>query len=319
MADKMNDQGGARAQADPPASTVGIASRLSPDARTGFICAIFAYTIWGAFPIYFKSLEGVSPLEFVSQRMIWSVPFAAIILTMRGQWPETIRAATNSKTLPMLACTAAVISTNWFFYVWAVVNDRVLEASLGYYVNPLMFVAAGVLVLGEKLSRGQWVGVGLAAAGVAVLVIGAGVVPWVSFALAISFTAYGYLRKRVEVGALPGLFIETLILAPPAALILYWLAGHGGLTLGSQGLRMDLLLALAGPLTVAPLTLFALAARRLRLSTIGFLQYIGPTGQFILGIYYGEAFTLAHGICFALIWLGLAVSSFDVLKGEKAS
>ncbi|MEO1014183.1 MAG: EamA family transporter RarD [Pseudomonadota bacterium] len=287
---------------------------LSPEARFGFICALLAYTIWGGFPIYIKLLETVDPLEVVSQRIAWSVPFGALIISLRKQWRETIAAAMSAKTLLLLGASATVISVNWFFYVWAVANERVLEASLGYYINPLMFVAAGVLVLGETLTRAQWVGIGLATAGVFVLTVGAGVFPWVAFILALAFTAYGYIRKQTPVGATPGLFIETTLLAPVAIGLLIWLSGHGGLTFGAEGTRMDVLLALSGPMTVLPLTLFALGARRLKLSTIGFIQYIGPTGQFILGLYYGEPFTLAHGICFGLIWIGLAITSIDALR-----
>ncbi len=287
---------------------------LSPEARFGFICALLAYTLWGAFPIYIKFLESVDPLEVVSQRIAWSVPFGALIISLRKQWRETIAAAMSPKTLMLLGASASVISVNWFFYVWAVTNERVLEASLGYYINPLMFVAAGVVVLGERLRRAQWIGIGLATAGVMALTIGAGVFPWVAFLLAVAFTAYGYIRKQTPVGATPGLFIETSLLAPIAIAVLIWLSSHGGLAFGAESARMDLLLILSGPATVLPLTLFALGARRLKLSTLGFIQYIGPTGQFFLGLYYGEPFTLAHGICFGLIWTGLAVTSIDALR-----
>ena len=282
--------------------------------RLGFLCAVAAYSIWGGFPIYLKLLDAVNPLEIVSQRILWAIPFGAVILSVRRQWRETLQALRSRKTLVLLCASAAVISLNWFLYVWAVAQERVLEASLGYYINPLIFVAAGVFVRGEKLNRAQTVGVALAGAGVLVLTFGAGVFPWVACVLAWSFAAYGDIRKQTVVGATPGLFFVTALLAPVAAGLLFWLAGRGEMTFGQGGARMDLLLALAGPMTVVPLTLFALGARRLQLTTIGLLQYIGPTGQFMLGLYYGEPFSLAHGICFGLIWAGLAVTSVDALR-----
>ncbi|MBI1393334.1 MAG: EamA family transporter RarD [Alphaproteobacteria bacterium] len=290
---------------------------ISPDVRLGFVCAIFAYTIWGGFPLYLKLLDPASSLEVVSQRILWAVPFGALILTLRRQWRETLTAVRTRTTLLWLAASAGVISLNWFLYVWAVANARVLEASLGYYINPLMFVAVGVLVLGERLNRAQWIGIGFATMGVVVLTVGAGVFPWVSFVLAMSFGAYGYIRKQTAVGATPGLFIETIILAPVAAGLVWWLAAKGELAFGAHGTRLDILLMMAGPMTVVPLTLFALGARRLQLTTIGLLQYIGPTGQFLLGLYYGERFTLAHGICFGLIWTGLAITSVDAIRRQR--
>ena len=292
------------------------ATAAAQSVRLGFIAAFAAYTVWGAFPLYLKQIDQVSPLEIVCQRILWSIPFCAVILTLRRQWPE-VRKAFTWNVLRLLALSAAIISINWFFYTWAVGDDRVLEASLGYYINPLMFVAAGVLVLNEKLNRAQWIAIIMAAIGVLVLTIGAGVFPWVSFLLAASFTAYGFVRKFVVVGAVPGLFIETLALAPVAGVILLHMARGPGVAFGSEGPGLDILLVLAGPVTVSPLTLFAMGARRLQLSTIGFLQYIGPTGQFLLGLYYGETFTLYHAICFGLIWAGLAFLSVDALRRNR--
>lgn len=286
--------------------------------RLGLICGVFAYGIWGVLPVYLKQLHGVDSMEVVGHRILWSVPFGAIILTVRKQWRETLKAFASPRMLMFLGFSAAVIAGNWLLYVWAVAHDRVLQASLGYYINPLMFVAAGVIVLKEKLSQIQIVSVALAAVGVAILTIGAGVFPWVSLALALSFTTYGYARKMIVVGAMPGLFIETVLLSPFAFLFLMWFSGAHGLAFGQGDMRLDALLVAAGPITVAPLVLFALAARRLRLSTIGFLQYIGPSGQFVLGLYYGEPFTLYHAICFGLIWSALAALSIDAVRRNRA-
>jgi chloramphenicol-sensitive protein RarD len=287
------------------------------EARLGLLCGIVAYALWGLFPIYLKALAPADPAEVVAHRVLWSVPFGAFVLGLRGQWRETFAAFKNPRILSRLAVAAVLIAGNWLVYVWAVANDRVLEASLGYYINPLIFIAMGVLVLKERLSRAQIFAVALAAAGVAALMIGAGVFPWPSFVLAFSFTCYGFVRKTTNVGAMPGLFIETVVLSPVALLFLIHLQNVGALALGHVSGALDFLLFLAGPVTVVPLVLFALAARRLSLTMLGFLQYIGPTGQFILGLYYGEAFTLYHAICFALIWAALALISIDAVRRNR--
>ncbi len=287
--------------------------------RLGLICGVLAYGLWGVLPVYLKQLGGVDSVEIVAHRILWSVPFGALILSLRKQWRETLKGLVSPRMLALLGFSAAVIAANWLLYVWAVANDRVLQASLGYYINPLMFVAAGVVVLKEKLTRAQIVAVGLAAVGVATLTAGAGVFPWVSLVLALSFTAYGYARKMIVIGAMPGLFIETALLSPFALLFLIWFAQANSLAFGQGDIRLDALLIAAGPVTVGPLVLFALAARRLKFTTLGFLQYIGPTGQFALGLYYGEAFTLYHAICFGLIWTALAILSIDAVRRNRAA
>lgn len=287
--------------------------------RLGLACGVAAYAIWGLFPIYLRELDPAGAVEIVAHRIAWSVPFGALILAFRRQWGETLTALAAPRIVLLLALSAVLISANWLVYVWAVANDRVLQASLGYYINPLLFVAAGVFVLKERLSALQIVAVALAALGVLALIVGAGVFPWPSFILAGSFTAYGFVRKTTPVGAMPGLFIETLLLAPFAVATLIFLARTGGLEFGRHGAGLDALLIAAGPMTVGPLVLFALAARRLSLTTIGFLQYIGPTGQFLLGLYYGEPFTPAHALCFGLIWSALALSSVDAVRRNHAA
>lgn len=286
--------------------------------RFGLVCGVVAYTTWGLFPIYLKQLDPAGAVEVVAHRVAWSVPFGALILSLRGQWRETIRALRAPKIVALLALSALLISLNWLVYVWAVANERVLQASLGYYINPLIFIATGVIVLKERLSSLQGIAVSLAALGVLSLIVGAGIFPWPSLILAVSFTAYGYVRKTTPVGAMPGLFIETSLLAPFALVTLMLLSGSGNLSFGSHGAKLDLLLVAAGPMTVGPLVFFALAARRLSLTMIGFLQYIGPTGQFFLGLYYGEPFTPAHAICFALIWSALGLSTIDAMRSNRA-
>ncbi len=287
-------------------------------ARAGLVCGATAYALWGLFPAYLKLLPATPP-EIVAHRILWSIPFGALILFAVKQWKETRAAFADFRTLRMLALSALLISGNWLLYVWAVANHRVIEASLGYYINPLVFIGFGVVFLGERLSRFQIVAVLLAAAGVASLVVGAGVFPWVSLILAASFSSYGFVRKTTPVGAMPGLFIETALLAPFAAAFAFFLVRSGESHFATGNLGGDALLVLAGPATVIPLVLFALAARRLPLTVMGFLQYIGPTLQLMLGLYYGEPFTRAHLIAFSLIWAALALVSVDaVLRSRKA-
>lgn len=287
--------------------------------RIGLIMGVAAYTLWGILPVYLKAVDQVSALEVLSHRILWSVPFGALLIGLRAQWAEVFAAFKNVRVLAVLGVTALAISTNWLVYVWAVFNDRVLEASLGYYINPLMYVAAGVFIMKERLRPAQIAAIALATAGVLVLTFGAGVFPWVALIVALSFTIYGYLRKTTPVGAMPGLFVEMSLLSPIALVYLIWLIGAGGAIFLGPSASLNTLLVLAGPVTVIPLVLFALSARRLQLSTIGFLQYIGPTLQFALGIYYGEAFTTGHAISFGLIWAALVIFSIDAARAARAT
>jgi chloramphenicol-sensitive protein RarD len=287
-------------------------------AQAGLFCGAAAYTIWGLFPVYLKLLPATAP-EIVAHRILWSVPFGALILFAVRQWGETRAALANPRALRLLALSALFISGNWLLYVWAVANHRVIEASLGYYINPLMFIGFGVAFLGERLTRLQIAAVGLAASGVAALLLGAGVFPWVSLVLAASFSSYGFVRKIAPVGAMPGLFIETSLLAPFALGFVLFLAGTGAGHFAAGDAGTDALLLSAGPATVAPLVLFALAARRLPLTIMGFLQYIGPTLQLMLGLHYGEPFTVAHAVAFGLIWSALALVSADAILKSRAN
>lgn len=287
----------------------------SDDAKLGLMAGIMAYTFWGAFPIYFKVTEAVSPLEILAHRIVWSLPFALIIIVIRRQWPELKRALRIPKLLGLLALAAIALSINWGVYIWAVQNEQIFQGSLGYFINPLMYVLIGVLFFGEKLSKFQFVSVILALIGVSILTLYGGVFPYVSLILATSFAIYGVIRKQAVVGAIPGLVIETALLFIPAAVFLIWLHSQGSLSFGSSP-DITALLLLAGPVTVLPLWAFAIAARKLKLSTLGMLQYIGPTGQFICALYYGESFTSAHAWCFGFIWLGILIYSFDAYRGR---
>jgi chloramphenicol-sensitive protein RarD len=285
--------------------------------RLGLLAGILAYSIWGFFPVYFKVTAAVSPLEILSHRIFWSVPFGLVIIATRRQFAELGRALRTPKTLGVLAVAAIALAVNWGVYIWAIQIDQIFQASLGYYITPLIYVIIGVVFFGEQLSRLQGLAAGLAAIGVTILAVYGGVFPLISLALACSFTLYGVIRKQVDIGAMPGLMIECIILFPPALLYLMWLGHSGGLVFGADmagGEQLTALLVAAGPITVLPLLAFAIAARKLKLSVLGFLQYIAPTLQFGCGLYYGETFSLAHAICFACIWTALLIFTWDAWR-----
>lgn len=289
--------------------------KTSDDVNLGLFAGIMAYTIWGAFPIYFKLTEAVGPLEILAHRIVWSLPFAIVIIALRRQWGELKRALKIPRLVGLLTLAALALAVNWGVYIWAVQSEQIFQGSLGYFINPLMYVLVGVIFFGEKLSKLQTISVIFALIGVSILTIYGGVFPYIALILAISFATYGVIRKQAVVGAIPGLAIETAVLFIPAALFLAWLSTQSTLSFGNSPSMTGLLL-LAGPITVLPLWAFAIAARKLKLSTLGMLQYIGPTGQFICALYYGESFTTAHAWCFGLIWIGILIYSFDAYKGR---
>ena len=284
------------------------------EARAGVFIGLLAYFMWGIFPVYFKWIASVDPLEVLGHRVIWAVPFGALIILARRQWPEVKRALVDRTMLVWLALAAVCISTNWLIYIWAVQNNHIFETSLGYYINPLMYVGVGVALLGERLRRLQVVAVIFATFGVLFLTVSGGRFPWVALSLAGLFTAYGVIRKKIAIGAMPGLFIETLLLFPVAALWMTWLVAtqQASLTAGDGGLSA--LLVLGGPITVLPLLFFAIAAKRVTLTTIGFMQFLAPTLQFFTGLYYGEQLTTAHLVCFGSIWSAVLFFSIDAFR-----
>jgi chloramphenicol-sensitive protein RarD len=282
--------------------------------RSGVFLGLLAYTLWGIFPVYFKWVENVAPLEVLAHRIVWAVPFGAMIIHARRQWREVRGALVDRAMLAWLALAAVFISANWLIYIWAVQNERIFESSLGYYINPLMYVAVGVLLLGERLRRLQVIAVILASIGIAYLTVSGGIFPWVALSLAALFTMYGVIRKQVAIGAMPGLFVETSLLFPFAFVWLAVLLVGKEASFAFGGVGNDLLLMMAGPITVIPLLLFAISAKRLTLTTIGFMQFLAPTLQFCIGLYYGEALTSAHLVCFGLIWAAVAVFIFDAVR-----
>ena len=283
--------------------------------RAGLLFGLGAYLAWGVMPLYFKALAHVSALEIVAHRVIWSMVFMAALVALWRRWPAIRAALGTGRVLITLLITTLLIGTNWLIFIYAVVSGHVLEASLGYYLNPLVNVLLGVVLLKEKLSRAQVFATLLAAAGVAVLAAGAGSGLWISLTLAATFAVYGFLRKIVAVDSLEGLSIETALLSPLALAWLVWLQADGSPAFASVTQTTDLLLVLGGAVTAIPLLMFTAAARRLPYSTLGFLQYVAPSLQFLLAVLaFGEPLTTAHLICFAAIWTALAIFSFEGLR-----
>ncbi|MFZ4858283.1 MAG: EamA family transporter RarD [Desulfuromonadaceae bacterium] len=283
-------------------------------ARSGVLYALIAYTTWGATPLYFKSLAGVKPLEVLAHRIVWSVALLLILtVTMRsfGRIRQVFR---QPRLVATLALTTLLITSNWPVYIYAVQQGEVLQTSLGYFINPLISVLLGCLCLGEKLRPLQWLSILLATAGVAVMSHAIGHLPWISLFLAVSFALYGYLRKCAPVAPLEGLAVETvLVFVPALCYLLYrsW-SGEGGFLVGSM--KLNLLLPFAGPVTTLPLLLFAAATQRLRLVTVGLMQYISPTLQFLLAVVvFHEPFDRSRLISFMLIWSGLALFAGETL------
>lgn len=288
--------------------------------QTGILQAAGAYAIWGLFPLYFKSLQALAPLELLLHRMLWSLAFVALVLAWRRHWRWMAEVARKPKVLAGFAASALLLSTNWFIYIWAVNNDRVVDASLGYFINPLFNVLLGWLLLRERLRRVQWTAVALAAAGVLWLTWQVGQLPWVALSLATTFGLYGLLRKTAALGPLEGLTLETVLLFPVAAAWLALLTLQGQTAFGDAPLSIQLLVAAAGPITAIPLLLFASGARRIPLSLLGLLQYIGPSLQLLIGVWvYDEPFSAARLVGFGLIWGALAVYSAESLWQSRAA
>jgi chloramphenicol-sensitive protein RarD len=305
-----------------PAPLLRCAPMTQDHARTraGLFLGFGAYLLWGVLPLYFKALAAVDPVEIVAHRILWSLLFLAALATHWSRWNAIRTALRTPKVLGLLAVTAVLIGVNWLVYIWAVLNGHVLAGSLGYYLNPLANVLLGVVLLKEKLTRAQTFAVVLAGLGVAVLAAGAGTGLWISLTLAVSFASYGFLRKVAPVDSLEGLSIETVILAPLALGWVLWLSSKGQSGLGLDTQTAWLLVA-AGAITAVPLLLFTAAAKRLPYSTLGFLQYIAPSLQFLLAVLlFGEKLTVPHIICFAAIWTALAIFAVEGVRlGRRAA
>lgn len=287
------------------------------DSSVGALYATAAYGFWGLTPLYWKAVEQVPPPELLGHRILWSCAVGVALVSAARAWPELARCArTPREGLPILLASG-LLAANWLVFLWAVATERVLATSLGYYVTPLVNVALGVGFLGERLSRGQLVALGLATAGVATLAVRLGEPPWIALALAASFGCYGLVRKKARVGPVAGFGLEMLLLAPWASAYLIALSADGGVALPDQTARVQALVAGSGIVTAAPLLWFNHAARRLRLATLGFFQYLAPTVAFALAVFaFGEHFTAAHAFAFGCVWLALAIYSVDALHAS---
>ena len=282
--------------------------------RKGIVLAASSYVAWGLFPAYFLLLKSVSPVEVLAHRMVWSLVFLSLVLAYRRQWSWLRPLLRQPARVAYFALSATLLSGNWFLYIWAVSSGHVIDASLGYFINPLVNIVLGYALLKERLRAAQWFAVAIAAAGVTWLTWQAHHFPWIAIVLALSFGSYGLMRKIAALGPLEGLSLETLLLCPFAAAYLAWsvFAGENAFIRADLGLR--LVIIAAGPVTAIPLLMFAAGARRIRLSTLGLLQFIAPTLQLLLGIWmFHEPFGAARMVGFVIIWSALALYSAEGL------
>ncbi|HET7901542.1 MAG TPA: EamA family transporter RarD [Candidatus Nanopelagicales bacterium] len=286
--------------------------------RVGLLLGIGAYGLWGLFPLFWPLLEPASALEILADRFVWSFVFLALILTATRSWSRLRPALSQRRNLALLVVATVLISANWGVYIWAVNSGRVVEASLGYFINPLMVVLLGTLVFKEHLRRLQWTAVGIAAVAVTVLTLGFGGVPWIAFVLAVSWAGYGVVKKTVGMDPIASLTIETAYATPFAVLFLVWLQLQGTLAFGHSSPGNTVLLMLTGVVTAVPLVMFGGAANRIPLSTIGVLQYLTPTIQFVIGITVaGEQMSTFQWIGFVIVWAALIVFTYDGVRHAR--
>jgi chloramphenicol-sensitive protein RarD len=286
------------------------------ETRTGLLAAIGAYALWGFLPLYFKLLGETSPTVILAHRIVWSVPTALILIAAAGKLTDLWALRRNRNLLLGLLASSLAIACNWTIYIWAVTHDKVLEGSLGYFINPLVTFLFAAMFFGERFRPLQLMALAIAALGVLNQALVVGQFPWISLSLAVSFAIYGAIRKKIPVDSRVGFAMEAIWLAPVAAIYLF-LVPHSPSVWGDGSIGLILLFLLAGPFTAAPLILFAMGARRLKLSTIGVLQYIGPTLQFVIGLALGEHFTPGHAVTFGLIWTGVVIFTLSARSAER--
>lgn len=290
------------------------------ETRTGLLCAVAAYTIWGLFPLYWPLLEPTGAVEILAHRMVWSLAAVLVVLAVTRRWSWIPGLLRQPKRLGMVALGAVLISTNWAAYIWAVNSGHVIEASMGYFFNPLVSIAVGVLVLRERLRPTQWAAVGVGGAAVVVLAIGYGKLPWVALTLALTFSAYSLVKKKVALGGLESMAAETAVQFLPALGFLLFLGAQGRSTFTATGPGHALLLMGTGVITALPLICFGVAAVRLPLSVIGMVQYLTPVFQFVLGlVVFHEAMPAERWAGFALVWLALAMLTWDAARAARTA
>lgn len=284
----------------------------------GVLFALAAYILWGFFPLYFKAIQQVSALQILAHRIAWGFVFTLAVVLVLRQWKEFRASVFNRRTFLIYAGASVVLGINWFTYVWAVITNHVVESSLGYFINPIVSVLLGVIFLRERLRTFQWVAIAMVTAGVVYLTITFGQLPWISLVLAVTFGFYGLLKKIAPLGALHGITLETAVLTIPSLVYLFIVNANGTGTFGHSTPLLDFLLVLSGPVTAIPLLLFATGARRIPLTTIGLLQYIAPTLQFLLGVLvFHEPFDQTRLIGFMIIWLALVLFSVENLLARR--
>ncbi|WP_116364705.1 EamA family transporter RarD [Parahaliea mediterranea] len=287
------------------------------DAATGLLAGIVAFLIWGLAPLYFKALQHIPATEILAHRSLWSLALALLVLLAVGKLPDLWATLKDRRRLAVLLLSTALIGSNWLVFIWAINSNRVLEASLGYYINPLLNIVLGIVFLGERFRLLQWAAVALAAVGIAHELWQFGRLPLVALFLALSFGFYGLVRKQAPVESLTGLAVETLFMFPLALAYLLWSDSPTSNLLHNSA-PLNALLLFAGPLTLVPLLLFNIAARRLNLSTVGFLQYLGPTLMLVLAVLvFHEPFSEGKRLTFALVWLGLLLYTADALLQRR--
>ncbi len=282
--------------------------------RSALIAGFAAFITWGLVPVYWKLLKAVPPTEILAHRFVWTTLFLLLLLSWQRRWREVFEAARSRRAMLYCLTSGTSIAVNWYLFIWAVNTGHIIETSLGYFMTPLVNVLFGAIFLRERLTRWQFASVLLATAGVLNLTFGYGRFPWIALSLCFSFGLYGLLRKKSGTRAIPGLFFETIALAPIAGAYLIILHRNGVLAFGSQNLSLSFLLLISGVVTGLPLVWFGHAARNLRLTTVGFLQYLAPTCTFFLGVFlYHEPFTRAHLITFTIIWMALVIFTIDAI------
>ncbi|MFD7897963.1 EamA family transporter RarD [Streptomyces sp. NPDC059743] len=292
--------------------------KADSEQRSGLLYGIGAYGMWGLVPLFWPLLEPAGATEILAHRMVWSLGVVAIWLLALRRWSWMAELIRQPRKLGLIAVAAVTISLNWGFYIWAVNSGRVVEASLGYFINPLVTIAMGVLLLKERLRPAQWTAVFIAFAAVLVLAVGYGQPPWISLVLAFSFATYGLIKKKINIGGLESLAAETAVLFLPALGYLVWLGASGSATFGREGTGQMALLAGTGVVTALPLVCFGAAAIRVPLSTLGLLQYLAPVFQFLLGVlYFHEAMPPKRWAGFSLVWLALAILTWDALRNAR--
>lgn len=285
-----------------------------------FLHGVLAFTLWGLFPVYFKLVQAASPDEILAHRIIWSALVLGGVLYVSRRLPVFWGTLASVRLRLGLLLSSLIIALNWLIFVWAVNNQHALQASLGYFICPLLNCLFGYLFYGERLNRWQQTALGFAIVGVAVPLLALGRIPWVSLSLALSFSVYGTLRKKIQADPIAGLCVETVFLFPPALAWLAWLAVQGDIAFAALGPTLSLALAMSGVVTSLPLVLFASAANRIPLTALGFLQYITPSMQFVLAVFaFGEAFAYHDALSFAFIWSGLALYSLDQLRRSRSA